>query len=1369
MDFSFRGDDLIDINSKKNDLIFQISDWEEFDWEDKDAQEDTNDQGKQIVSGNAYNKKKVILDKKEYYIRIYGVDQDGNSVFVQTNNFKPHFYVEVPKKWRTDELRVFKRYMEKKIYYKFAKAIYNISFAKNHKNLYGFTAGETSNFIKIEFNSMDAFKAGRNCLKKPVEDKKLSKMPLKMKLFESNLQQMLRYMHIQDIEAANWVRIEKGTYRQNENRISNCQIDVSCDYSNIRPYEENYGQIAKFIVVSFDIECVDDYDGSFPIPSKEKNKTIQIGSTVRIVGESECCFRHMITLKDCDPIEGVTVESYKTEREVNMAWNRFIVKLDPDFITGWNINGFDFNYLVKRSELFLSCKKQFLKIGRIKDKQCEFVEETLKSAALGTNELKYIKMNGRVVIDLMKLSQRDFKLDSYKLDYVSSYFINGKVLSFNRIYDMDNSNVCDNSDSDEEESKIKAKEVKETTASSTPKAVYEIKTNNIIGLRENNYVGIFDNKDGKHKMKITNINYSEKTFHVNLPIDFDENAIDDFKFVKWGLSKDDLKPYEIFEFQKKSSMHRAIVAKYCIQDCELCNDLIDKISVIPNNIGMSCVTSVPLSYLFYRGQGIKIFSLVAKFCRSENILIPYLEKDEDVEQWYEGAIVLDPTPGIYVDIPITVMDFNSLYPNSMDAMNISHDTIIMDKKYLNHDDYYYNEIDYSLIFDDGIGNETMKCYFAVPKDKEYEYKYYEDTHVLYRDDGKNKDDSLITAGIGARAGSAYVNMNNDGDDDNDNNSGYNIMRKKGKNEKKEKRKVGRRAISTTKIKCYHTDITSPKGVMPRILKRLLGARKSTRARIPFENDPFKVSILEGLQLAYKLTANSLYGQVGSAVSQIYLKSLGLTTTSMGRCMIQYAKKYVEEHYPKVDVIYGDTDSIFCEFALEKKDKVDDVTKLRKCIELGIESAEGITAELPFPQRLVFEKNLYPFIQLSKKRYVGNLYEEDPTKFKQKSMGIVLKRRDNAPIVKTIYGGIINLILNNKNIDGSKEFFIKETKKLLDGKVDFDDLKISKSIKADADYMNPPGVSHKVLANKMGKRDPGNKPLPSDRVPYIFIDPDNYICFQTECMSHINPKDAKCRICLEIFCHEHLDLHECKAICRFCNISNKTVKKCPICFSFYCPIDFKKHNMKKDETLKECKKKTSRELKQGDLIEHPDFIKEHNWKIDYRYYFDKQVKNPVLQIFDLDMNNSEDLVSNLLRTNANKNNNQLEISSMFKQVSGGQTERIRIVKGCSKYLDTNERNKRKEEILKKEEDEKKRKDREKRNKSKKVQPNIFKSLEQNTKSTIYASSLKKKNEDGDDGDKYKNKSTECKDTKSKNQKIGFSFGKKTEKIKIKIRL
>lgn len=144
-----------------------------------------------------------------------------------------------------------------------------------------------------------------------------------------------------------------------------------------------------------------------------------------------------------------------------------------------------------------------------------------------------------------------------------------------------------------------------------------------------------------------------------------------------------------------------------------------------------------------------------------------------------------------------------------------------------------------------------------------------------------------------------------------------------------------------------------------------------------------------------------------------------------------------------------------------------------------------TKYLPDPESLAYEKTLFPFIILSKKRYVGNLYEDDPTKKpKQKSMGIVLKRRDNAPIVKKMYGGIIDILLNRHDLHASVEFLKGQLQELVDGKVPLEDLIITKTLRAE--YKDPTKIAHKVLADRMGERDEGNKPAANDRIPFVYI-------------------------------------------------------------------------------------------------------------------------------------------------------------------------------------------------------------------------------------------------------------------------------------------
>lgn len=86
---------------------------------------------------------------------------------------------------------------------------------------------------------------------------------------------------------------------------------------------------------------------------------------------------------------------------------------------------------------------------------------------------------------------------------------------------------------------------------------------------------------------------------------------------------------------------------------------------------------------------------------------------------------------------------------------------------------------------------------------------------------------------------------------------------------------------------------SVKGVLPSILKDLLAQRKLARARIRDTDDEFKKAVLDGLQQAYKVMANSLYGQVGARTSPIYMRELAASTTAVGRNMILKAKKFIE--------------------------------------------------------------------------------------------------------------------------------------------------------------------------------------------------------------------------------------------------------------------------------------------------------------------------------------------------------------------------------------------------------------------------------------------------------------------------------------------
>ena len=132
------------------------------------------------------------------------------------------------------------------------------------------------------------------------------------------------------------------------------------------------------------------------------------------------------------------------------------------------------------------------------------------------------------------------------------------------------------------------------------------------------------------------------------------------------------------------------------------------------------------------------------------------------------------------------------------------------------------------------------------------------------------------------------------------------------------------------------------------------------------------------------------------------------------------------------IVVHNTDSIFMAFECVYQDgplkgqKMTGMDAIYESIRLCIEASAEISAQLDPPHNLEFEKCIYPFLLLSKKRYVGNYYTDFNDDFYTNSMGIVLKRRDNAPIVKHIYGGVVNILLKHHLSDEFKKSFRKKS-------------------------------------------------------------------------------------------------------------------------------------------------------------------------------------------------------------------------------------------------------------------------------------------------------------------------------------------------------
>jgi DNA polymerase elongation subunit (family B) len=1309
----------------------------------------------------------------KYIINVFGRTEDNKSVYAKIINYKPYFYILLPDSIQTKSEYEVKQIVDriyaylvgkdnKKVFSKFKLTFISAELVRL-KRSEGFTNEMKSYFIKLNFNNSDGMRKYRNLfdyngVSIPTVAE-LSK-PTKYKLYEANLPPMFRCFHIKNISGCSWVETNKYLMVDDDDKVSLCDIEIVINWKHLNPIVKDTN--APLRIASFDIECTS-IDGAFPQARRKGDKIIQIGVTYTLLGQNIPYRSYIACLDKTAPIEGVIVESCNTERELLLAFLNEINNNDCDIMTGYNIFFFDEKYMFDRCKEVLGCDLEISYMSKLKNHKCQFKEMKLASSALGENLLRFCDTPGRIHIDLMKDIQKTFTLSSYKLDNVASKFIRGEVIKYEKLDNHMIKLYC--------------------------KSVDDIYIDDYIHLE---IIKGFISDEIGDKYHVDNIDMKEKTITIQSTEDFikDLELTGDGDSIFWSQAKDDVSPKDIFRLQKGNANDRAIVAKYCIKDCKLVNILINKLEVVTKNIEMANVCYVPLSYLFIRGQGIKLFSLCLKEFREQEYAFPVIKMTkyyeccnekfiniricprcktsniievENEQTTYEGAIVFHPVPKVDYEACAT-KDYMSLYPASIMHKNMSHETIV-------ENDIYDN----------------------IPNVKYYNANFKEsDGTIQYR---------------------------------------------------------------------RYAQIENKLGVIPSILNNLLKTRKTIKGLMKKEKDPFKYKILDAKQLAVKITANSLYGQLGANTSPICKRDIAACTTSTGREMLILAKKYDEEILPwiinglkhaydnnddmtieciykdelKHDDIkfrnkikkylddtkylifqpivrYGDTDSIFScyryreniklmnhdnsmiifkhiirfgkqlilpflddsnkiifeslyetyyhediitslilppgpplkevptndtillpvkyrirnflkeyieesylpwlwtlqelvvknhtdmfdvklyewaehqvnkmrvnytdlyelrkneimepilklvnnmddntniqndmietlkkvlksELTLDdktltkhvkllfektipekwikynsinngKKDlpelmedfvikqlhitfnkykdelnnkiinfitnvmddvwiqprwfyvnnikeyhiniyqggvKIIDKRTLDYSMELGKLSGELVKSRLPFPHDLEYEKTFWPFAILTKKRYVGNKYEDDNNKYKQDFMGIVLKRRDNAPIVKEICGGIIDQLINKRSPQGAKDFTIKCMTDMFEGKYDIRYFLQSRNLKMKESYKDWTRIAHVFLADRISQRDPGFTPQSGDRIEYVVIKVEQ-------------------------------------------------------------PADGHK-------------------LLQGEIIEIPSYVKQNNLEIDYMFYLTNQIMNPVLQFLELVDKNAKNI-------------------------------------------------------------------------------------------------------------------------------------------------
>jgi DNA polymerase elongation subunit (family B) len=354
----------------------------------------------------------------------------------------------------------------------------------------------------------------------------------------------------------------------------------------------------------------------------------------------------------------------------------------------------------------------------------------------------------------------------------------------------------------------------------------------------------------------------------NMPPDrYTSYALDTVAELEIGQNKHDVNYKEIFRaFRTGNEAKCTEVGDYCCQDAVLVQRLAIKLDTLTQMFEMSNITDTPPMYLLQKGQQIKVFSQITKKAMEKGFLVPLPEERENGS--FTGAIVLEPDIGQYLT-PVAVLDFASLYPSIQVAYQVCYSTIVL-----------IQCRNCKTGQEPCLRSRGHECMDNLPG-VEYVTIEWDDEVYVFREKSSGKkmtfkslDDAKVVAPKKKIEASIRQNDNND--------DAY-----------------------WRKEKIHHRFRFAQRqpSVIPDLQIELKKSRKAVRKLMgPIEHskdpdDQLRYRVLNGRQLAIKVSMNSIYGFTSAFM--LNLQALSAAVTAKGRQMIEQTRDFMESRFESI--------------------------------------------------------------------------------------------------------------------------------------------------------------------------------------------------------------------------------------------------------------------------------------------------------------------------------------------------------------------------------------------------------------------------------------------------------------------------------------
>ncbi len=254
-------------------------------------------------------------------------------------------------------------------------------------------------------------------------------------IYEADVDFVLRFLADMLFTPSSWFRILAGKYKSipySENKDNTCELEVTVDYKDLIQLKVSDDPAVDLFLPNFKGLSHDGewFTNGKQFPKKGVDKCLQIGIVVWNHNDPPDTYQsYVFALKgmggvesfvDGDKDKPIITFCFDTELDLFKGFFKFLHAIDPDVVTGYNVNGFDYPYMVARA-IALGFP-EFARMGRCKTRTIYMPAPQERHG-----RKKYIAaIPGRISMDMMNRMILEKNWPEYTLNYAAKTLLVNK-------------------------------------------------------------------------------------------------------------------------------------------------------------------------------------------------------------------------------------------------------------------------------------------------------------------------------------------------------------------------------------------------------------------------------------------------------------------------------------------------------------------------------------------------------------------------------------------------------------------------------------------------------------------------------------------------------------------------------------------------------------------------------------------------------------------------------------------------------------------------------------------------------------------------------------------------------------------------------